>query len=59
MNIDDIRNNAPEGATHYDIEDGEVRYFKKKSNRQKFIEIYNSGKWYGAFAAMSNIVKPL
>lgn len=55
----EIIDNAPDGATHYDTTDGYVKYFKKKSKRSKYMKIYNNGSWYDTFLCMTSLAKPL
>lgn len=46
MNIEEIRNNAPEGATHYRFSQGEVEYLKKISYHDTWYMWLNPvGKW--------------
>lgn len=45
MNIDEIKRNAPDGATHYDIDDGEVFYWKISGNGFLFWNDWFK-KWY-------------
>ena len=46
MNIKEIRKNAPSGATHYRIFDGDVQYLRKLSHHDTWYIWFDShGDW--------------
>lgn len=56
MNIEKIRSEAPDGATHWDDGYNQIRYFRVKG---RLVEVWFKGCWYGTFKIMIDIVKPL
>lgn len=48
MNIDEIKRNAPEGATHYHKNIFGVKYYKRQNNDQLFSR-YVEGDWIPSF----------
>lgn len=57
MNIDEIRKNRPEGATHYnDTDDIEVVYFRRYQGRWQFYGFMD--EWVNCLLTFDNI-KPL
>lgn len=57
MNIEEIRKNAPDGATHYNIyDDGYVIYYKKF---MFVIAQYAHGEWIGTLRLDFSGLKPL